>query len=118
MRRSLFTTRSCADFIDELGLPVNATPECKCKEDFELQEDWEGDVFMYYGLTNFYQNHRRYVKSRDDRQLLGQDLDKAPSKDCAPFDKDKDTGLPYVPCGAIANSMFSGVCGGVVSWLK
>ncbi len=26
---------------------------------------------MYYGLSNFYQNHRRYVKSRDDSQLNG-----------------------------------------------
>lgn len=26
---------------------------------------------MYYGLSNFYQNHRRYVKSRDDGQLNG-----------------------------------------------
>lgn len=24
---------------------------------------------MYYGLTNFYQNHRSYVKSRDDNQV-------------------------------------------------
>ena len=28
-------------------------------------------MFMYYGLSNFYQNHRRYVKSRDDGQLNG-----------------------------------------------
>lgn len=28
-------------------------------------------MFMYYGLSNFYQNHRRYVKSRDDSQLNG-----------------------------------------------
>lgn len=31
----------------------------------------QSNVFMYYGLSNFYQNHRRYVKSRDDRQLNG-----------------------------------------------
>lgn len=31
----------------------------------------QGNVFMYYGLSNFYQNHRRYVKSRDDSQLNG-----------------------------------------------
>ncbi len=61
---------------------------------------------MYYGLTNFYQNHRRYVKSRDDKQLLGENLDD-PGEDCAPFDKDPE-GKPYVPCGAIANSLFSG----------
>lgn len=31
----------------------------------------QNNVYMYYGLSNFYQNHRRYVKSRDDKQLNG-----------------------------------------------
>lgn len=61
---------------------------------------------MYYGLSNFYQNHRRYVKSRDDNQLLG-NLDTSPSSDCAPFHKD-DAGKYIAPCGAIANSLFNG----------
>lgn len=29
---------------------------------------------MYYGLQNFYQNHRRYVMSRSDAQLLGRNV--------------------------------------------
>lgn len=66
---------------------------------------------MYYGLSNFYQNHRRYVKSRDDNQLLGR-LSDMPSSDCQPFafDVNSTTGktIPIAPCGAIANSMFSG----------
>lgn len=63
---------------------------------------------MYYGLSNFYQNHRRYVKSRDDNQLLG--ILETPSKDCSPFDYVNDTSnkKPVAPCGAIANSLFSG----------
>lgn len=28
-------------------------------------------VYFYYQLANFYQNHRRYVKSRSDGQLRG-----------------------------------------------
>ena len=60
---------------------------------------------MYYGLTNFYQNHRRYVKSRDDNQLLGE-FSKTDSSDCIPFDIDS-SGQPIVPCGAIANSLFN-----------
>ncbi len=95
---------SCADIIgDRSGEGV----VCQCKShNITLEEDWEGEVYMYYGLTNFYQNHRRYVKSRDDKQLLGENLDD-PGEDCAPFDKDPE-GKPYVPCGAIANSLFSG----------
>ena len=26
----------------------------------------EGPIYVYYQLDNFYQNHRRYVKSRDN----------------------------------------------------
>ena len=60
---------------------------------------------MYYGLTNFYQNHRRYVKSRDDNQLFGGVG--VPSSDCAPYDVLKSDKSKYIwPCGAIANSMF------------
>jgi len=29
-------------------------------------------VYVYYQLDNFYQNHRRYVKSRDYKQLMGE----------------------------------------------
>lgn len=67
---------------------------------------FQGKVFMYYGLTNYYQNHRRYVKSRDDSQLLGQ-LSKTVSSDCVPFATNNETNQPVAPCGAIANSLFS-----------
>jgi hypothetical protein len=33
--------------------------------------DMKGPVYLYYELSNFYQNHRRYVKSRYDAQLRG-----------------------------------------------
>jgi hypothetical protein len=29
-------------------------------------------IYVYYQLDNFYQNHRRYVKSKDAKQLMGQ----------------------------------------------
>lgn len=78
--------------------------ECICNIKFRLDTDFEGKVFIYYGLSNFYQNHRRYVKSRDDNQLLGK-LENPVSVDCIPFHKDNN--LPIAPCGAIANSMFN-----------
>jgi len=81
---------------------------CKCNVDISEEEigdvDWEGQVFLYYGLTNFYQNHRRYVKSRSDKQLYG-DLVSVPGDDCSPFLKNNDS--YYAPCGAIANSLFN-----------
>lgn len=65
----------------------------------------QGTVYLYYGLNNFYQNHRRYVKSRDDYQLLGR-LSDNPSSDCDPFRINNNK--PIAPCGAIANSLFNG----------
>lgn len=70
---------------------------------FTLGRGFTGNVFLYYGLTNYYQNHRRYVKSRDDNQLLG-DFSSA-SSDCSPFHE--VNGKMIVPCGAIANSLFN-----------
>ncbi|XP_071397691.1 cell cycle control protein 50A-like isoform X2 [Centroberyx affinis] len=69
-------------------------------------KEFESNVFMYYGLSNFYQNHRRYVKSRDDSQLNG-DIDSLmnPSKECEPYARNENK--PIAPCGAIANSMFN-----------
>ncbi|XP_028294524.1 cell cycle control protein 50A-like isoform X1 [Gouania willdenowi] len=84
----------------------NSTTSCLCTVDFTLEQPFESNVFMYYGLSNFYQNHRRYVKSRDDSQLNG-DMSALtnPSKECEPYRMSE--GLPIAPCGAIANSLFN-----------
>ncbi|KAF6116634.1 transmembrane protein 30A [Phyllostomus discolor] len=86
-------------------LSPNVTP-CVCTINFTLEQSFEGNVFMYYGLSNFYQNHRRYVKSRDDSQLNGDSgALRNPSKECEPYRRNEDK--PIAPCGAIANSMFN-----------
>ncbi|XP_068154809.1 cell cycle control protein 50A [Drosophila tropicalis] len=95
------TDQTCASYIQN-----NTGGQCDCKINFTLTTDFKGDVYMYYGLTNYYQNHRRYVKSRDDEQLLGQ-LSKNPSSDCSPFAYNPETNEPIAPCGAIANSLFN-----------
>ncbi|KAG5673900.1 hypothetical protein PVAND_003902 [Polypedilum vanderplanki] len=94
-------SQTCADYLKIRG---NENAECHCSVKFQLERDFKGKVFFYYGLTNYYQNHRRYVKSRDDNQLLGE-FDSTTS-DCAPFQFDHK-GQPIVPCGAIANSLFN-----------
>jgi len=97
--------KPCHEVIKDLrGKELN--DKCKCKVEIELEEDWNNNVYLYYGLTNFYQNHRRYVKSRDELQLLG-NIDKEPSDDCSGYSKDGDKKI--VPCGAIANSLFNDV---------
>lgn len=42
-----------------------------CQLQINLPNAFDGDVFLYYNLENYYQNHRRYVKSRNDQQYLG-----------------------------------------------
>uniref|UniRef100_A0A8D2D802 Cell cycle control protein n=1 Tax=Sciurus vulgaris TaxID=55149 RepID=A0A8D2D802_SCIVU len=65
-----------------------------------------GDVYMYYKLYGFYQNHYRYVLSRSNNQLVGKDIMVRDVEDCAPF-KVSQNKTPIAPCGAIANSMFN-----------
>lgn len=82
------------------------SPPCNCTINFSLDRAFESTVYMYYGLSNFYQNHRRYVKSRDDSQLNGDKNSLLnPSKECDPYGT--SNGKPIAPCGAIANSMFN-----------
>lgn len=96
------SNQTCADIIR-----ADSTQNCRCNIDFTLERDFIGKVYMYYGLSNYYQNHRRYVKSRDDDQLLGR-LSATPSSDCNPFQYvDEDITRPIAPCGAIANSLFN-----------
>ncbi len=41
----------CATYLEEHG--ANAT--CKCEREFKLKDDIEKQVYLYYGLSNFYQ---------------------------------------------------------------
>lgn len=107
-----YTDCKSTSHIDESGLAMpcskvikkNITLSCTCHVNFTISDAFEKNVYLYYGLDNFYQNHRRYVKSRDDNQLLGKDV-KSVSNDCNPFGS--SDGNIYAPCGAIANSMFN-----------
>eukprot|EP00128_Syssomonas_multiformis_P014580 Colp12_sorted_trinity150504_noHs@4269 len=93
---------SCALYLD-----ANPGATCKCNVLIQVKEDMVGDVYMYYKLTNFYQNHRRYVKSRDDSQLRGGSG--SASSDCSPIQTKTVNGISYnyAPCGLIANSMYN-----------
>ncbi|GFF43668.1 LEM3/CDC50 family protein [Aspergillus lentulus] len=79
-----------------------------CRLSFEVPDDLGPPVFLYYRLTNFYQNHRRYVKSLDIDQLKGKAVDNKTidGGSCDPLKLDP-TGKAYYPCGLIANSQFN-----------
>lgn len=83
-------------------------------------------AYMYYALTRFYQNHRNYRESRNDLQLLGENIGRVDADTCTPilgpgdiFEKTKATPIRiglghttydkmlYSPCGLQAWSMFN-----------
>ncbi|XP_055990072.1 cell cycle control protein 50B [Sorex fumeus] len=82
-------------------------PGCSCAWYFSLPELFQGPIYLYYELTNFYQNNRRYGVSRDNAQLSGLVYAlRQPANECAPYQYSA-SGLPIAPCGAIANSLFN-----------
>lgn len=83
-------------------------PDAKCTVEFKVEKDMKMPVYVYYSLHNFYQNHRRYVKSRSDKQLRGETQTESELTDCDPL-LTTDAGALLNPCGLIANSMFSDV---------
>ncbi|EMR09767.1 hypothetical protein PNEG_01951 [Pneumocystis murina B123] len=88
---------------------VYSIKEPICLIRFEIPIDLNPPVFLYYRLTNFYQNHRRYVKSFSRDQMMGRAKTAAElrsSDDCSPLSV-SDNGKPIYPCGLIANSMFN-----------
>ncbi|KAG9673130.1 CDC50 family protein, partial [Aureobasidium melanogenum] len=88
------------------GLVNIDTPICTLR--FYIPDDLAPPVLLYYQLTNFYQNHRRYVKSFDQDQLKGDFVDNntISNSDCDPLRLGED-GKAYYPCGLIANSLFN-----------
>lgn len=87
-------------------LNENKNGDLTCQLQFEIPNNLKHSIFVYYKLTNFYQNHRKYVESHDTGQLKGkaiaaQDLD----NNCNPL-REKDKKAVY-PCGLIANSLFN-----------
>ena len=94
-----------------------------CIVTLQVKNDMEKNIMVYYQLDGFYQNHRRYVKSKSDDQLNGKDISyqaMKDSQDCDPVITNEEmgkaesiTGTPLVndevaiPCGLIAKSFFN-----------
>jgi LEM3 (ligand-effect modulator 3) family / CDC50 family len=87
---------------------VNITRTQICTIQFNIPNDIGPHVYLYYRLTNFYQNHRRYVKSLDTDQLKGNAKSNhtIDGSSCNPL-KLAPNGKAYYPCGLIANSIFN-----------
>jgi hypothetical protein len=121
-----------SDQIQEVGVyNYDDNPLCKngegkplseCTVPFNVTETIKQPVYIYYQLDNFYQNHRRYVKSRSFNQLKGEYLTIDKLADCDPIKKVGDLSEnqkynlnkvkmqdtdPAIPCGLVAKSYFN-----------
>ena len=104
--------------VDYTDCALDAT----CTKTITLEDDIDSPVFVYYQLIGFFQNSRRYVKSKETDQLTGDDIDA--HDNCEPAEKNSEMGLPYgkkaldgvsnlvdgniaVPCGLMAKTFFN-----------
>lgn len=98
-----------------------------CSVTFKVKEKMKEPVYFYYQLNNFYQNHRRYVKSKSAKQLAGDSISKSTADvDCDPVVTMKDLkrsadtlwgdwseedatsdSIVANPCGLIAKTFFN-----------
>lgn len=82
------------------------TTNKSCTRTLTVSEYMEGPIYVYYELDNYYQNHRRYVKSVSVNQLLyGNSTSSSYTEDCSP--EQYLGGLSIIPCGLIAWSLFN-----------
>lgn len=104
---------------------TSSTPNKTCMIEINLEETFYPPVMVYFQLENFYQDHRRYIKSKSLQQLRGEILTVSQIKDdCDPITTWKDLGgrktilgdylnetQPANPCGLIAKSLFNDTYG-------
>ncbi|KAH0913097.1 hypothetical protein HID58_036418 [Brassica napus] len=83
---------------------IQGIEDKRCNRTITVTKTMKNPVYVYYQLENYYQNHRRYVKSRQDGQLRSP-KDENDVKSCAP--EDTVGGEPIVPCGLVAWSLFN-----------
>ena len=113
--------------IKEIEIRYDDNPECTigntCNINFTIEENMKKNIFVYYRMKNFHQNHRRYVKSKSLKQLKGEYLSEDDiDDDCDPITLNKDLyeGIRSAdnttvlnpddvahPCGLIAKSFFN-----------
>ena len=83
---------------------VDANP---CDVSITVTAAMEPPVYMYYKLTNYYQNHRRYVRSRDDNQLKGDTRTLSQIGAQCTYHYETASGEMISPCGLVAWSAFN-----------
>ena len=77
---------------------VDYTNKCEnneyCIVNITIEEKIPKPVFVYYQLDGFFQNSRRFVKSKEVDQLTG--VNPQAHENCAPVEKNEQMGLSFI----------------------
>ena len=116
--------------IIEIKFQYDNIPQCQdskiCNISIPIENDMSPTIMVYYELDGFYQNHRRYIKSKSDDQLNGKSFsleEMRKLQDCNPAVTNKEMGFEEgaesvthdklnlsdlaIPCGLVAKSYFN-----------
>ena len=80
--------------------------ESNVPHSIRFPNDMDGDIFVYYELTNFYQNNYLYSDSKSWEQWFGDEFQSADVDKCDPV-RTGEGGKTYAPCGAVSLSIFN-----------
>eukprot|EP00792_Barthelona_sp_PAP020_P008804 TRINITY_DN3250_c4_g1_i1.p1 TRINITY_DN3250_c4_g1~~TRINITY_DN3250_c4_g1_i1.p1 ORF type:complete len:290 (+),score=61.36 TRINITY_DN3250_c4_g1_i1:43-912(+) len=100
-----------ANNVSSITIPYSKDSSCSvgssCTVPFTIDKPIKTPSYGYYILTNYYQNHRRYINSKSDDQLRGDTGLSADDlkSECEPLVSDA-SGL-LNPCGLLPNSVFN-----------
>lgn len=103
----VYHSQNSTTFLDPTRQNPNNINVPQCIIDFTVPQTMKAPVFINYRLTNFYQNHRQYIKSYNSDQLMGHSVNQAGvDSTCSPLGS--SNGKIMYPCGLIANSVYNG----------
>ena len=98
--------------IIEIKKRYDDLPDCKVNEEcnitIEIEQDMKRTIMIYYQLNGFYQNHRRYVKSKSDVQLNGKTMtleEMKKSQECDPVVTNEEMGFPEGTTSIVGNKL-------------
>jgi hypothetical protein len=108
------------------GVPQTYSQGCLINLVLDITTRMPAPVYLYYKIENFYQNHRRFVRSKSDNQLAGKSVTASEVSDCSPLRSPDELrniqgayvnangggsrsygSMIYSPCGLVAWSMFN-----------
>jgi LEM3 (ligand-effect modulator 3) family / CDC50 family len=89
-----------------VGTVGQAVP-LSCTMEIVIEKDTGAPSYMYYGLVNYFQNARNYIKNLSAEQLRGKKGPKTSECEKAGAGIDFEADAPVVPCGLAAYSRFN-----------